>query len=148
MGAIDLIIHLRQIGLSVGSQDDRLQISPAEILTDELKQTIRQSKAEILAVLKDEIIVSEDMGSISDETNQTTLLDRQQIARRLKALAILDAEPETQRGIYTDTRSDPDFVILAVAIRNVGTCELAIPRGKYDPMLFLRTLEQLALVTH
>lgn len=54
MGANDLITQLRERGFSIGLMDDRLQIAPAELLTNELKQTIRQSKLEMLAALRKE----------------------------------------------------------------------------------------------
>lgn len=77
-----------------------------------------------------------------------TLQDRQREARRQKALALLDEQPETMRGIYPDTQSDRDNVILAVAIRGVGTCELAIPRAKYDPWLLLGMIERMSQTVH
>ncbi len=40
----------------------------------------------------------------------------------------------------TDTECDPEYVILALAIRDVATCELKIPREKYDPFLLMETL--------
>lgn len=52
MGANDLIISLRMKGFSIGMHEDRLQISPAEKLSDDLKQTIRESKHEILRALQ------------------------------------------------------------------------------------------------
>ena len=58
MGANDLITQLRESGFSIGLMEDRLQIAPAELLTNELKQTIRQSKPEILAALQIEVYES------------------------------------------------------------------------------------------
>jgi hypothetical protein len=40
-------------------------------------------------------------------------------------------------AVLTDTEADPEAVILALAIRGVGTCELRIPRAKYDGFLLL-----------
>ena len=51
MGANDLLLHLRESGFSINAENSRLQISPAEKLTDELKQTIRESKTDILCAL-------------------------------------------------------------------------------------------------
>ena len=51
MGAIELVLHLRTSGFSINAENSRLQIAPAESLTDELKQSIQDSKAEILCVL-------------------------------------------------------------------------------------------------
>ena len=54
MGANDLIFNLRESGFSISAENSRLQIAPARELTDELKQTIKQSKAEILCALHQE----------------------------------------------------------------------------------------------
>ena len=69
MGAIELVLHLRTSGFSINAENSRLQIAPAESLTDELKQSIQDSKAEILCVLHREdelrrlvLLVSEHHG--------------------------------------------------------------------------------------
>ncbi len=54
MGANDLIFTLRESGFSVSTDNSRLQIAPAKNLTNELKQTIQQSKVEILCALHQE----------------------------------------------------------------------------------------------
>ena len=51
MGAHDLILKLRSTGYSVIADGSYLDISPAENLSPELIQQLRQSKAEILCVL-------------------------------------------------------------------------------------------------
>jgi len=78
-----------------------------------------------------------------------TLQDRQREARRLKVIAMLDAAPGTQRAIYTDTTSDPLNVILTVAVRACQqTCELLIPKAKYDPWRLLELIERHGSTTH
>ena len=54
MGANELIFNLRESGFSINAGNSRLQVSPAKKLTNELKQTIRQSKVEILCALHQE----------------------------------------------------------------------------------------------
>lgn len=71
-----------------------------------------------------------------------TLLDRQREARRQKVIAMLEAAPDTKRAIYTDTASDPHNVIVAVAIRHIATCEMVIPKEKYDAWRLLEMIEQ------
>ena len=51
MDANELLLHLRETGFSINAENSRLQIAPAERLTDELKQTIRESKTDILCAL-------------------------------------------------------------------------------------------------
>ena len=54
MGANDLILNLHESGFSINAGNSRLQVSPAKKLSNELKQTIRQSKVEILCALHQE----------------------------------------------------------------------------------------------
>jgi hypothetical protein len=71
-----------------------------------------------------------------------TLLDRQQDMRRQKVLAILEAAPDTQRAIYTDTDSDLHNVILAIAVRDMATFEMTIDRAKFDPWALLELINR------
>lgn len=57
-------------------------------------------------------------------------------ARRQKILAMLAERPGI-RYAFTVDDPDTDPVILALAIRGVGTCELLIPGAKYDPFALL-----------
>jgi len=77
-----------------------------------------------------------------------SLLEQQRESRRQKVIAILEAAPNTQRAIYTDIDSDPRNVILTVAVRNLATCEMLIPKSKYDPWRLLELIEQNGQATH
>lgn len=128
MGATDLIFELRRKGYSIRADGGYLDISPADNLPPELVQTIRQSKAEILTELQKEA---------------------RSEWRRQKVIKMLDAAPGTQRAIYTDTDSDPHNVILTVAVRACQqTCEMLIPKAKYDPWKLLELVERHGQVTH
>lgn len=85
----------------------------------------------------------------SETPKPETLQDRQREARRQKVIAMLEAAPGTQRAIYADTDSDPHNVILAVAVRACQqTCELLIPKAKYDPWRLLELIERHGQATH
>jgi len=90
--------------------------------------------------------------NFSDNVSQQKpemLQDRQREARRQKVIAMLEAAPDTQRAIYPDTDSDPHNVILTVAVRACQqTCELLIPKAKYDPWKLLELIERLGQTTH
>lgn len=63
--------------------------------------------------------------------------------RRRRALKILADSPGSERGVFVDDFSDKHSVILAVAFRKIGaTCELAIPRDRYNPMKLLEMIEK------
>ena len=128
MGAPDLIFELRRKGYSIRADGGYLDISPADNLPPELVKTIRQSKAEILTELQREARTE---------------------WRRQKVIAMLEAAPDTQRAIYTDTDSDPHNVILTVAVRACQqTCEMLIPKSKYDPWKLLELVERHGQATH
>lgn len=70
------------------------------------------------------------------------LLDRCADARRGKVLARLNADANLNRVFDVDSNSETDYVIVTVAIRNIGTCEYAIPRAKFEPWQFLELYEK------
>lgn len=117
MEAAKIIAYLRSHDLTVKADGGYLEIAPAERVTAKLIQRLRRHKPAIIAELKRE-------------------------ERRLKVLKMLEDRPEIQRAFVTDTESDPDSVIIAFAIRNVGTCELLIPQGKYDPFAVLEVIQK------
>lgn len=115
MGAPELILDLRRKGYSIMADGGYLDISPADNLPPELVQQLRQSKSEIMAELQRE-------------------------TRRQKVIALLEENPDIQRAYYTDMDSGPDHVILAIAVRNVATCEMLIDKEKYDPWRLLELI--------
>lgn len=68
--------------------------------------------------------------------------------RRQRVLAMLAERPDTRYALITDDRTDPEAVILAMAIRgampggSTVTCELHVPRAKYDPFLLLDLIDR------
>ncbi len=64
--------------------------------------------------------------------------------KRLKSVLDMMAEDDQPRKHYwaTDDKAHPEFVFLTLAIRDVGTCEMSIPKEKYDPFLLMNTLDQ------
>lgn len=76
------------------------------------------------------------------EQEAALLQELQTEQRRQKVIAMLESTPDTQRAIYPDTDSDPNNVILAIAVRNVATCEMLIPKAKYGPWQMLELIEQ------
>jgi len=81
----------------------------------------------------------------SETPKPETLQDRQREARRQKVIAMLEAAPGTQRAIYTDTDSDPQNVILAIAVCHIATCEMLIQKGKYDAFRLLELIERMGV---
>ena len=117
MEATEIIEYLREQNLTVKADGEYLELSPPEKITEELIQRLRKHKPAILAELKRE-------------------------ERRLKVLAIWAENPETLRAFITDPVTDPDNVILTMAIKDQYTFEMLIPKDKYDSFTLLELIEK------
>ncbi len=114
--------ELESQGVSFQLDDENHLIvkAPAGVIDLATSKRLRREKRQVMAVLSNAVE-----------------------KRRKQVLQMMDGD--TQRKKYywlTDTDSDPRFVILAMAIRDVGTCELKIPRANYDPFLLVKALDQ------
>lgn len=54
MGAADLLAHVRAAGFTLDLADGKLLVTPASMLTDDLRAALRASKPEVLALLEGE----------------------------------------------------------------------------------------------
>ncbi len=121
MEAAEIIEYLRDRDLTITLTDgDSLELYPAEKITNELIERLRKHKPAIIEELKRE-------------------------QRRKKVLKMLEERTEIQRAFVADTETDPGNVILSMAIRNAGTCELLIPKHKYDPFAVLEIIQKAAI---
>jgi len=68
--------------------------------------------------------------------------------RLVKVNAMLKANPGSLRALYTDTQSDPNNVILTVAIRGMAACEMHISKKKFDAFQLLALIEASEQQTH
>ena len=117
MEARELIDELRDSGAEIHIADgDYIEVTGD--LTDVQRKAIRAYKSELLRLLGRE-------------------------HRRRQVLRMM-AEDDRPRSHYWKTFDDahPDFVILAFAIRGVGTGELSIPKEKYDQFLLMEILDK------
>ena len=69
-------------------------------------------------------------------------------ARRQRVLVMLRESPAVRYAVVTDTESDPGAVIVALAIRERATCELLIPRDRYDGVLLLDLIDRHSGTVH
>ena len=118
MEATEIIEYLREQNFTVKADGEYLELSPPEKITDELIKRLRKHKPAILAELKRE-------------------------ERRKKVLAMLAERLDTQRAIITDMDSDPDNVILTIAIRDQYVFEMTIPKHRYDALALLEMTHSL-----
>ena len=121
--AAELIETLAQQGVDLRADGDQLIVrAPKGSVAPETMETLKERKAEVMAELAEPPDVK---------------------ARRLKVLRML-AEDDQPRKYYwaTDDKAHPEFVFLTLAIRDVGTCEMSIPKEKYDPFLLMEILDK------
>jgi len=120
MGA--LLDHFADAGVRIEQADEgKLRVHGQ--LTDELRTTIRQHKAAILAEL----------------AANDAAVDRDVERRRNRALAILADEPERHIAVVAEP-GDPAHV--TVAIRGVAVGELTIPAERFDGFELLALMRQ------
>lgn len=62
--------------------------------------------------------------------------------RHSAVIAMLRQHPEITRAFATDDKADPEYVIVTVGIRGKATCDVRIPKAKYDGMEVLRLIEE------
>ena len=98
---------------------------------------IREHKAELLAELR-----------AANDTAYEPLTDPAVEARRQRVLAMLAERPGVRYAVVTDSEAEPDAVLLALAIRGRATCELRIPRDRYDGTLLLDLIERHGVTVH
>jgi hypothetical protein len=76
------------------------------------------------------------------QTDSESLQREAKEARRQKALSVLENSPGIRYALISNTGAEGDDVILTLGIRDLGTCELVIPKAKYDAFKVLRMIEE------
>ncbi len=89
--------------------------------------SIREHKPGIVAALRE-----------ADNDPKPTPADQ----RIEKMVAKLEGDPGLRYAMKTHTDADPDAVILTLAIRGKGACELRIPKSRYDAFALLELIEK------
>lgn len=115
MNTRDLITHIQDSGFCIDCDDSGLLVSPADQLTEELKQLIRENKPAILAELHTQRVLEE---ALSESEKKYSVL-------------------------VTDASTDP--VLVKVGIRGIGTFDMEIPKANYDGLALLEVVEQYSL---
>jgi hypothetical protein len=110
--------------LRVDAEAGRLVVGPRAALTEAVRTTIRINRDAIIRELLTE--VASLQASASDGA---PLSPPQEVARRY-VLADLQANPSAKRALFS--RGENGALIITLAIRDVGTCELLIPAERFD----------------
>ena len=91
--------------------------------------------------------VTEENDDTADKATGEPLPDPAMEARRQHVLAMLTERPGIRYAVVVNA-PDADPVIMALAIRDVGTCELAIPAANYDALALLALIERHGATVH
>lgn len=172
MSVYDALQHLHDLGVRMKFDGETLRAGPKSALTPEVRALIRQHRAEIIeaakatyASLADEREIRrwlESIGERAPEIVEDVLARcwdddewrayflrrarelRQPEPRTARQIAKLEHDPELTYAIETNDEADPDDVVLTVAIRGKGACELRIPAASYDAFALLELVERYA----
>lgn len=131
MSADGLIERFRLRGVELRADGMKLRYSaPAGVLTAADKAELAAHKAALLAVLScPPAVFRPALGAT--------------YTRRRKASSVvraLEHDPALRFAVEV-ANGDSDPVVLAVAIRDAGTCELLIPKDRYDPFAIIALIE-------
>jgi hypothetical protein len=131
VSGLPLLNQLRNAGLTVTRTGDQLIVAPRDRLTDELRSVIRQRKRELLSVITAASpIESRPCATNADPWADCVALSPVQEAARQDVLAQLAANPTVKRSFVT--RFEYGTLIVTLAVRGIGTCELKIPAERFD----------------
>ena len=114
--------RVRATGAELVLVGDRLRIrAPGPLLEAEVA-FIKEHRAEVVAELQRE-----------NYPRPPTPAEAKREERRQRVLGMLAGAPESVRRAWdVDAESDPHYVIVVMAIRDMGSCELSILRERYD----------------
>ena len=96
MGARDLLADLADAGLRVIVDGDRLLIRPASILTDGMRATLRDAKAELLVLLRDIQSVPESIDLAGADIARADLAEFQALRSRMVLRGWTGSEADAQ----------------------------------------------------
>ena len=140
-----LLQELRGAGLTIWALDGYIDIEGD--LTDDQAAVIRANKPELLKILQRETPSRELAVFRAVGAEAFTGMDVQdRIDARSEELKQMMADDDDESRTYyflTDTESHPDYVILAMAKRDVATWEFYIEREKYDVGVLLDLIKQI-----
>lgn len=134
--AVAILERAKAAGVSLSVADGRILAAPRGAMTDELRGLIRAHKSELVEALKGPAPrLAAGITSASGARHETVR-------------TMLEYAPGRRYAVVTDVEADPTAVILTLALRStlpggdVVTCDLRIPREKYDGFLLLHLIEK------
>jgi hypothetical protein len=118
---------------------DRL-LQPSDVATATVATLATVDRGEAANVAKvAEVAVANSEGTTGELTSDVLSPADE---RRKAVLDMLEQEPSTTHAFITDDLTESNCVIVTVGIRGIGTCDLRIPREKYDGLAVLKLIEE------
>jgi hypothetical protein len=130
MTPTDILHAMRADGLIVELNGDRIRLAGSPDAVSRWKDTVASHKPEIVSALK-----SDHYG---DGHHVLTPAD----TRLERAIGRLNRDGTLRYAIESHLDVEPGTVILSVAIRGKGACELRIPSDRYDPFLLMNLIDK------
>jgi len=124
MSAIAILERLHRDGLRVRTDGARVLLSPSARVTAEVLELVRANKPSLLRELAHKV------GNPREQKGQPQPLFPAREPARREVIARLKAHPAVTRAFAT--RWEGGVLIVALAIRGIGTCELAIPADRFN----------------
>lgn len=140
MSARGLLDRAEATGVSVLAENGKIVFRGEESAIAALVPEARAHKAELLEELTNPAVVTQN--------EPLPRLDPQSEARRRRVLELLATNQNARYALVTDADTEPEFVILTLAIRGQATCELRVPLDKYDGFLLLDLLNRYGGTIH
>ncbi len=97
---------------------------------------------------EEEILIARERAQNDLENALLSFRELAADCRLAKVNALLESNPGSLRAVYTDTQSNLTHVILTIAIRGKASCEMRIPKARYDPFQLLDLIEKYGHQTH
>ncbi len=121
-----MLARLHDADVHVHLDGDELVVRTPKPLTDDQLGYLRAHKPEIVAEL--------GVKQAAERARE------HHVARRQRVLDQLGADPTLTYAYEIDAGSHPNYIIMAMAIRDVGSFELSIDRERFDPFDILAFL--------
>ena len=139
MSAHALIEEARADGLGLRLSGDKLRLRGTVEVVERWKPRIVASKPEIMAALQS-APPDPDPVEVACSPHAQTLEQQPNSERIQRVAAQLEDDPGLMYAM--ETHDEADVVILSLAIRGKGACEVHIPKSRYDGIALLELIEK------
>jgi len=109
------------------------------------RKAVKPANANPAKVANDGQVEDEPLAELATLSlaNQPELTDSSPTNERIrKVVTKLEGDHGLRYALETHSDIDPDMVILTVAIRGKGACELRIPKSRYEAFALLELIEK------